>query len=100
MAGCQQEPCSGFLVTAVCCHLKLTKRMERKLDKGMRPYDLEFVGYRKFQKALEDLGAFDVDREYYGGLNFKAETREIGEAIARAAREILSQNEQSPSAPG
>lgn len=66
--------------------------MERRLDKGMRPHDPEFVGWRKFQKEMEDLGAFDVDREYYGGLNFKAQSREIGEAIAHAAREILSQN--------
>lgn len=72
---------NALVVDHTAYTIPLTKKQERLLDRGMRPYDSEFEGWTKVVSALEDLGAFNVDRGVYGGLEFSTRTKAEAEAV-------------------
>lgn len=79
----------GFRAVALICFVALPKAMERRLDRGQRPYDLESTGWKRFARKLEKLGADNLDRGLYGGITFNADDEETGQKIAKEARTLL-----------
>jgi hypothetical protein len=87
----------GLAITGLIIHLSLSDKKQGNLDRGCHPYDYYNEGWNSLKAAMRNLGAYDIERGYHGGIDFKVPDIETGRSVVRATNALLSRKLCPPS---